>query len=61
MDLKEYFRETDGKPRWVQHKIRGQGTAWQHHQLLNYTKPTIAMVNGRASAARSSPWYPATS
>jgi feruloyl-CoA hydratase/lyase len=46
MDLKEYFRETDGKPRWVQDKVRGQGTAWQHHQLLNYTKPTIAMVNG---------------
>ena len=46
MDLKEYFRETDGKPRWVQDRVRGQGTAWQHHKLLNYTKPTIAMVNG---------------
>lgn len=46
MDLKEYFRETDSKPRWVQNRVRGQGTAWQHHKLLNYVKPTIAMVNG---------------
>lgn len=46
MDLKEYFRETDGKPRWVQSRVRDQGTAWQHRKLLNYTKPTIAMVNG---------------
>jgi feruloyl-CoA hydratase/lyase len=46
MDLKEYFRETDGKPRGVQDKVRRQGTAWQHHQLMNYAKPTIAMVNG---------------
>ena len=46
MDLKEYFRETDGKPRWVQHRVRGQGTNWQHRKLLNYPKPTIAMVNG---------------
>ncbi|MGH3245311.1 MAG: p-hydroxycinnamoyl CoA hydratase/lyase [Trebonia sp.] len=46
MDLKEYFRETDGQPRHVQDKVRRQGTAWQHHQLLNYVKPTIAMVNG---------------
>lgn len=46
MDLKEYFRETDSKPRWVQNRVRGQGTAWQHHKLLNYIKPTVAMVNG---------------
>ena len=46
MDLKEYFRETDGKPRWVQNRVRGQGTNWQHRKLLNYPKPTIAMVNG---------------
>jgi feruloyl-CoA hydratase/lyase len=46
MDLQEYFRETDGQPRWVQNRVRGQGTAWQHHKLLNYPKPTIAMVNG---------------
>ncbi|WP_181802849.1 p-hydroxycinnamoyl CoA hydratase/lyase [Streptomyces shenzhenensis] len=46
MDLKEYFRETDGKPRWVQNRVRRQGTDWQHHKLINYPKPTIAMVNG---------------
>ena len=46
MDLKEYFRETDGKPRSVQHRVRGEGTNWQYRKLLNYTKPTIAMVNG---------------
>ena len=46
MDLKEYFRETDGKPRWVQNRVRGQGTSWQHRKLLSYPKPTIAMVNG---------------
>lgn len=46
MDLKEYFRETDNKPRWVQNRVRAQGTAWQHGKLLNYIKPTIAMVNG---------------
>jgi trans-feruloyl-CoA hydratase/vanillin synthase len=46
MDLKEYFRETDGKARWVQNRVRGQGTNWQHHKLINYPKPTIAMVNG---------------
>ncbi|MGQ4618919.1 p-hydroxycinnamoyl CoA hydratase/lyase [Nocardia sp. R7R-8] len=46
MDLKEYFRETDGKPRSVQHRVRGEGTNWQFRKLYNYTKPTIAMVNG---------------
>lgn len=46
MDLKEYFRETDGKPRSVQHKVRAEGTNWQYRKLLNYAKPTIAMVNG---------------
>jgi trans-feruloyl-CoA hydratase/vanillin synthase len=46
MDLKEYFRETDGKPRWVQNRVRNQATNWQHRKLLSYPKPTIAMVNG---------------
>ena len=46
MDLKEYFRETDGKPRKVQNRVRRQGTDWQHRKLINYAKPTIAMVNG---------------
>lgn len=46
MDLKEYFRETDSRPRWVQNRVRSQGTDWQHRKLLSYPKPTIAMVNG---------------
>ena len=46
MDLKEYFRETDGKPRSVQNKVRTEGTNWQYRKLLSYSKPTIAMVNG---------------
>lgn len=46
MDLKEYFREVDGKPRSVQHRVRGESTNWQYRKLLNYAKPTIAMVNG---------------
>ncbi|MET0872332.1 MAG: p-hydroxycinnamoyl CoA hydratase/lyase [Paeniglutamicibacter terrestris] len=46
MDLKEYFRETDGQPRSVQNKVRTEGTNWQFRKLLSYSKPTIAMVNG---------------
>jgi trans-feruloyl-CoA hydratase/vanillin synthase len=46
MDLKEYFRETDGQPRGVQNKVRTEGTNWQYRKLLSYAKPTIAMVNG---------------
>lgn len=46
MDLKEYFRETDGKPRQVQNQVRAEGTNWQYRKLLSYPKPTIAMVNG---------------
>ena len=46
MDLKEYFRETDGG----QHvdKMRVYRTASQFHWriLMQYYKPTIAMVNG---------------
>ncbi len=46
MDLKEYFRETDGRSRSVQHKVRNEGTNWQYRKLFHYVKPTIAMVNG---------------
>lgn len=46
MDLKEYFREVDGQPKWVQNRARRQGTDWQYRQLFYYPKPTIAMVNG---------------
>jgi trans-feruloyl-CoA hydratase/vanillin synthase len=45
MDLKEYFRDNDGKPRATTLKVRRQsGTWWQ--RLMYFEKPTIAMVNG---------------
>jgi feruloyl-CoA hydratase/lyase len=46
MDLKEYFRETDDKPRKVQVRARRDAFAWQGPKLMNFAKPTIAMVNG---------------
>jgi feruloyl-CoA hydratase/lyase len=46
MDLKEYFRETDDKPRSVQVRARRDAFAWQGQKLTNFAKPTIAMVNG---------------
>lgn len=46
MDLKEYFRETDGAGRGVQNRVRSEGTTWQYRTLFHYAKPTIAMVNG---------------
>jgi feruloyl-CoA hydratase/lyase len=46
MDLKEYFRETDDAPRIVQTRARRDAFAWQGTKLMNFAKPTIAMVNG---------------
>jgi trans-feruloyl-CoA hydratase/vanillin synthase len=46
MDLKEYFRDVDGEPPWVQNRTRRQSSEWQWRRLLTYVKPTIAMVNG---------------
>ena len=45
MDLKEYFRETDGKPAEREKLFRANGD-WQWRRLRTYAKPTIAMVNG---------------
>ena len=45
MDLKEYFRETDGKPAVRAKLFRANGD-WQWRRLRTYGKPTIAMVNG---------------
>jgi trans-feruloyl-CoA hydratase/vanillin synthase len=46
MDLKEFFRDLDGLP--YAQQIRGRRSAWQWQwrMLMNYSKPTIAMVNG---------------
>lgn len=46
MDLKEYFREVDEQPDWVQRQVRRDSMGWQWRTLRTYTKPTIAMVNG---------------
>ena len=46
MDLKEYFREVDGKPHHVQRRVRRDANYWQWRLLRTYPKPTIAMVNG---------------
>ena len=45
MDLKEYFRDNDGKPRAATLKARRQSGAWWQ-RLMFFEKPTIAMVNG---------------
>jgi trans-feruloyl-CoA hydratase/vanillin synthase len=45
MDLKEYFRETDGKPDMVL-KVRRTAEEWQWRRLRDFPKATIAMVNG---------------
>ena len=46
MDLKEYFREMEGKPRIVTQKARRAAYEWQWRRLRYFEKPTIAMVNG---------------
>ena len=45
MDLKEYFRDNDGKPRAATLRARRQSGAWWQ-RLMFFEKPTIAMVNG---------------
>lgn len=46
MDLKEYFRETDGAPDTILLNVRRVAEEWQWRRLRDYPKPTIAMVNG---------------
>lgn len=45
MDLKEYFRDNDGKPRDATLKSRRQSGGWWS-RLMYFEKPAIAMVNG---------------
>lgn len=45
MDLKEYFRDNDGKGRSATLKARRQSGGWWQ-RLMFFEKPTIAMVNG---------------
>ncbi len=46
MDIKEYFRETDGLPPFKVWQVRRQSLEWHWRALMYYQKPTIAMVNG---------------
>lgn len=43
-DLKEYFRELDGKP--FERAMASHHSHWRNEILFLYNKPTIAMVNG---------------
>jgi feruloyl-CoA hydratase/lyase len=45
MDLKEYFRDNDGKGRIATLRTRRQSGGWWN-RLMYFEKPTIAMVNG---------------
>ena len=55
MDLKEYFREVDGKPEIMQERMRRDCSQWQWKTLRFYTKATIAMVNGWCFGGAFSP------
>src|SRR5262245_40472789 len=46
MDLREYFRALDDLPYDQQMQRRRSAWNWQWRMLMNYSKPTIAMVNG---------------
>src|SRR3990170_2150691 len=46
MDLKEYFRMTDGAPDTILLNVRRVAEEWQWRRLRDYPKATIAMVNG---------------
>ena len=46
MDLKEYFRETEGLSPAAAARIKRGTTDWTWRKLMYYPKPTIAMVNG---------------
>lgn len=46
MDLKDFFRATDGLSDVERHRAYRSTRAWQWRTLIHYAKPTIAMVNG---------------
>lgn len=46
MDLKDFFRSTDGLSDVERHRAYRSTRAWQWRTLMYYAKPTIAMVNG---------------
>ena len=44
-DLKEFFRENEGKPSSAR-KAREEANRWRWERLYNYDKPTICMIEG---------------
>jgi trans-feruloyl-CoA hydratase/vanillin synthase len=46
MDIKEYFREVEGKSPVEAARVQRDSMAWQWRRLQVFPKPTIAMVNG---------------
>lgn len=46
MDLKDYFRASDERTPVERARLYRLNAAWQWRGLLDYPKPTIAMVNG---------------
>jgi len=46
MDLKDFFRATDGVSDVKRMRAYRSTRAWQWRTLMHYAKPTIAMVNG---------------
>jgi trans-feruloyl-CoA hydratase/vanillin synthase len=46
MDLKDFFRATDGLSDIERHRAYRSTRAWQWRTLMHYPKPTVAMVNG---------------
>lgn len=46
MDIKEYFREIDGRTPVEVARVKRTSMAWQWRRLQGFPKPTIAMVNG---------------
>ena len=46
MDLKDYFRASDKSTPVERARVYRLNAAWQWRGLLDYPKPTIAMVNG---------------
>lgn len=46
MDLKDFFRATDGLSDIHRHRAYRSTRAWQWRTLMHFAKPTIAMVNG---------------
>jgi len=46
MDLKDYFRATDGLSLVERNRVYRINATWQWRRMLHYAKPTVAMVNG---------------